>query len=213
MGFIVDYLRTPNASVDDKLKSLRDSVQIAIDGISGMRAATSSGASGSGAQASNDAVLTKGELLDALHPVGTVYRTSDSAFDPNVSWVGTWERIRGKFLLSEDDAHPAGSEGGSADAVIPYHSHSVGTVSIESSGAHTNHTMKGYGNVLKTTTSSPNAWRFGSGGSDSATGIIQGGAHTHTVPAHNTNYAGESGNAEGANMPPYLAVNTWIRVS
>ena len=33
------------------------------------------------------------------------------------------------------------------------------------------------------------------------------GTHTHSVPSHNTNYAGTSGNEVGANMMPYAVVN------
>lgn len=31
-------------------------------------------------------------MLNAIWPVGSYYDTSDSAFDPNVSWGGTWQR-------------------------------------------------------------------------------------------------------------------------
>ncbi len=89
-----------------------------------------------------------------------------------------------------------------------------GSCSITSSGAHTNHTMNGYGATLGTGST---GWRFGSSGTKTATGIIEGGAHTHTVPAHThtvTNGAvgAVTGGAVGAseshgNMPPYLTVN------
>lgn len=29
-------------------------------------------------------------LLDILHPVGSYYETSDTSFNPNISWGGTW---------------------------------------------------------------------------------------------------------------------------
>lgn len=31
------------------------------------------------------------QLLDLFYPIGTYYETSDTSFDPNVSWGGTWE--------------------------------------------------------------------------------------------------------------------------
>lgn len=31
-------------------------------------------------------------LLDFFYPVGTYYETSNTSFDPNVSWGGTWKR-------------------------------------------------------------------------------------------------------------------------
>ena len=35
--------------------------------------------------------LTVENLLDFCHPVGSYYDTSDTLFDPNVAWGGTWE--------------------------------------------------------------------------------------------------------------------------
>lgn len=32
-------------------------------------------------------------LLEILHPIGEVYTTTDSSFDPNISWGGTWEQL------------------------------------------------------------------------------------------------------------------------
>ena len=35
--------------------------------------------------------LTVEKLLDFCHPVGEVFFTEDTTFDPNVEWGGTWE--------------------------------------------------------------------------------------------------------------------------
>ena len=55
-------------------------------------------------------------ILDYFYPVGTVYETFDSSFDPSTNWGGTWERIKGKVLVGvdEDDTTfaSAGLEGG-----------------------------------------------------------------------------------------------------
>lgn len=105
--------------------------------------------------------------------------------------------------LNDEDFEEIGKSGGRKDAIVPYHNHSVNAVSISSSGAHTNHTLKGYGATLG---SGSTGWRFGSSGSQTATGIIQGGAHTHSVPAHNTNYIGTDGQETNANLQPYAVV-------
>ena len=31
-------------------------------------------------------------LLDVMHPVGSYYETSNTSFDPNTAWGGTWAR-------------------------------------------------------------------------------------------------------------------------
>lgn len=39
-------------------------------------------------------------LLDVFYPVGSYYETSDTSFDPNVSWGGTWvEDTAGRVLI------------------------------------------------------------------------------------------------------------------
>ena len=63
---------------------------------------------------------------NAMYPVGAVY-ISTVETSPALLFGGTWERIRGKFLLSASNEYPAGSEGGSADAVVVKHSHKMST--------------------------------------------------------------------------------------
>ena len=42
-------------------------------------------------------------ILDMFYPVGTYYETSDTSFDPNVTWGGVWnEDTSGKMLVAQD---------------------------------------------------------------------------------------------------------------
>lgn len=44
-------------------------------------------------------------LVDLIYPIGTYYETSDSDFDPNVKWGGTWELDQsGTVLVSKSSA-------------------------------------------------------------------------------------------------------------
>lgn len=43
------------------------------------------------------------DLLNMFYPVGSVYETMDSSFDPNKKWGGTWERIKGRVLVGVDE--------------------------------------------------------------------------------------------------------------
>lgn len=45
-------------------------------------------------------------LLDFFYPVGSYYETSNTSFDPNTSWGGTWE------LETEGQVHVSGSANG-----------------------------------------------------------------------------------------------------
>lgn len=43
-------------------------------------------------------------ILDIIYPVGSIYQTMSSSFDPSASFGGTWERIKGKVLLGVDES-------------------------------------------------------------------------------------------------------------
>lgn len=40
--------------------------------------------------------LEKG-LTDIFYPVGSYYENSDTKFDPNKAWGGTWEKTAGRW--------------------------------------------------------------------------------------------------------------------
>lgn len=74
-------------------------------------------------------------VLDSTYPVGTVYWTSKSSFDPNVSFGGTWLRIKDAFIYAAGDNDtvdsnpstdtPHGSNTRNASD-LPKHSHTIG---------------------------------------------------------------------------------------
>lgn len=58
----------------------------------------------------------KAEMLDTFYPVGSYYETSDTNFDPNTAWGGTWlEDTAGRVLIATDtgDFSTVGATGGS----------------------------------------------------------------------------------------------------
>lgn len=150
----------------------------------------------------------KSEVLNMFYPVGSYYETSNTSFDPNTAWGGTWVlETAGKFHLSAGTGYTAGSTGGSADAIVPYHRHSVAKVTDAiTGGAHTHDIANRsvYGG-------SSNYTALFKGGTGTSTNAALSETHTHDLPAHNTDYEGTSGT--GANMPPYIAVNRWHRTA
>ena len=45
------------------------------------------------------------QLLDIFYPIGSYYETSDTSFDPNVTWGGTWvEDSKGRVTVALDDS-------------------------------------------------------------------------------------------------------------
>lgn len=80
------------------------------------------------------------ELIDKLkkyineavdpHPVGSMYFTVDTTFDPAKKFGGTWERIENRYIILAGDKYPAGSTGGSDWHTLtvdemPAHTHTV----------------------------------------------------------------------------------------
>lgn len=82
----------------------------------------------------NSLTIAGKDFLDIIYPVGSIYQTSLSGFDPNTEWGGTWERIKGKVLVGvdEDDTDFTNSckTGGEKThkltiAEMPKHGHSI----------------------------------------------------------------------------------------
>lgn len=152
-----------------------------------------------------------GSVLD-YYPVGSYYETSDTSFDPNVSWGGTWvEDSAGKVTVALDandtDFDTIGETGGSK--YIQDHSHGFTQPKIP------NHQHQLQREQLKTSTTGSNRW-FASGstvggntandgGGGSCTGGSVGSVQT---TAHGTMSTGSSGN-----LQPYIVVKRWHRTA
>lgn len=129
------------------------------------------------------------KLIDLFYPIGSYYETSNSSFDPNTTWGGTWVlESGGNFHIAAGNGYPVGTTGGEATHTlttdeIPAHSHTVAVAYPFTAGgakpfvpyaSNTTEYGSGYSNVVKT-----------SGGS----------GHAHN------------------NIPPYVAVNRWHRTA
>ena len=132
-------------------------------------------------------------LLD-IYPIGSIYMSVHST-SPASLFGGTWEQLKGRFLLGAGDSYAAGGTGGEAEHTlnsheIPQHYHDSyflglsGTVDAPAYYAVFNQSAYTY-NYAATT---PN-----------------------TLDVASTGRTG--GNQPHNNMPPYLAVYMWKRVS
>lgn len=162
-------------------------------------------------------------LFDFIHPVGSYYETSDTSFNPNTTWGGTWVlETEGLVHISAGTNYPVSGaptdtkDGGNKDAIVPYHNHSVNSASAGShnhgiaqrSGSGTTNT--GWHYELAVNNSDGPVYNTNSTTNRASSAIQYAGV---TMPAHNTNYAGTSGNATNANMQPYIIVNRWHRTA
>lgn len=124
-------------------------------------------------------------LLDLLHPVGSIYQSTDST-SPAELFGGTWEQVKDVFLLAAGDSHAAGSTGGEethtlTKAELPDHNHTF---------KYTGQSVTEGVNAIRLYQAARNQYNAYSGGQSSNCG----------GQAHN-------------NMPPYLAVYTWRRTA
>lgn len=117
------------------------------------------------------------------YPVGAIY-LSVTDVDPSSLFGGTWERIGGRFLLGADNTYAAGSTGGEA----------AHTMTIDEMPKH-NHDVDNLN-------ASGNATPFMTVQAQDKRGF---GGNVQTM------YAG--GGKAHNNMPPYIAVFMWQRVS
>lgn len=141
-------------------------------------------------------------LIDIFYPVGSYYETSDTTFNPNTAWGGTWSlETAGKFHVSAGTGYTAGSTGGSKDAIVVSHSHTGGNGSTF--GFVTFEAGKGTGRAQVTTGTGRYAYLGGSGASSADSSGINYSSTTSTDGSSGTN----------ANLPPYVAVNRWHRTA
>lgn len=147
-------------------------------------------------------------LLNLFYPIGSIFQTTNSNFDTvdkvKAQFGGTWKKLEGRFLLGASSSYSLGATGGSKDAVVVSHNHS-----IASGGAHY-HVISDKGCHGLNGNSSWARYSDGNTQSNSSTMYTNGGspdgAHTHTV-----DYNGEDGTNK--NMPPYQVIYMYERTA
>lgn len=91
------------------------------------------------------------DTLNVIHPIGSIYETLDTSFNPNVSWGGTWSHDNsGAVLVSRQTGTIFDSSGGSvvgsdtAVADLPSHTHTA-DASAPNNGSTTLFNIRGGG--------------------------------------------------------------------
>ena len=147
-------------------------------------------------------------------PINSIFLTLGTE-NPATLFLGTtWEKQEGKFLLGSSASYSLGSTGGIStvtltEANIPRHRHQVDTVSA-TIPEHT-HNL----NIMRTNENGYQNGQYVANGTYNEGSMIwttssAGGGSTGAIAPY-TNYIG-SGTAFN-NMPPYLTVNIWKRLT
>ena len=131
-----------------------------------------------------------GSVALSAYPIGSIYITA-SSISPAALFGGTWEQIKGRFLLASDENHYVGETGGSET-----HSHGAGDMiaglAVKSGTMYLDVAYKDW----ESNWTHPNM-STGLQKTDTQTfGLnVMGDTDTQTI------------------LPPYLAVNVWKRVA
>lgn len=134
---------------------------------------------------------------EKIYPVGSIYISANSSSPANL-FGGTWEQIKDRFLLAAGDAYAAGSTGGEATHTLtvdemPAHYHDE--LYFEEPGKD----KFGINNYNQYHPGAPKGtWKIEYSKADSEAWFVTG-------------YAG--GSKPHNNLPPYLTVYMWKRVS
>jgi hypothetical protein len=135
--------------------------------------------------------------MQVLYPVGSIYSSTVSTNPNTLFGFGTWVAFAaGRVMIGNGGGFSAGATGGSADAIVVSHTHSVNDPS------HTH--------------GIPEGSRFGGG-----TGLNSGDDETSTVNNYSTSQAASTGisiasagsSGTNANLPPYIVVYMWNRTA
>ena len=170
-----------------------------------------------------------GVILNRLYPVGAIYiSTNDTS--PSSIFGGTWQKIEDRFLLASSSTYAKGSTGGEAthtltEKEMPNHAHDYyRPANVTDAHALTVAEMPKHGHRVVI-----NAWgeetRVTLGETtlpfcNSSKSIAytseqtgDGQGHTHSIDDESWQTVDVGGGNAHNNMPPYLAVNMWVRVS
>ena len=141
------------------------------------------------------------KMLNVFYPVGSYYETSDTSFDPNTAWGGTWlEDTSGKALIAQNTGTFAtvGDTGGSETHTNELTSDGIARIILKGGGA------VEYAEVKADT-------RGGNYTSNFKVECTSSSSTTTNNQGWGAELAGKTGS--GSSLPPYIVVKRWHRVA
>lgn len=157
-----------------------------------------------------DANSTMRALFDFIYPVGSYYETSDTTFDPNVTWGGTWAlETEGQVHISAGANYTVAgaltdtTDGGEATHLL---------TSAESALPKHNHTFDDNVGAWTTPMSVTGPSRHTIGSGSGAANMIRSANAITRYPSIGNKEIATATDAHN-NMQPYIIVNRWHRTA
>ena len=168
-------------------------------------------------------------MLDFFYPVGSYYETSDTTFDPNIHWGGTWVlEPEGQVHVSSGENYEVGDTGGEASHTVtstevPDHDHSLYGTGVAMISNYANRTF--FQNTNSPAAYMVKNWATLTGASGYSWTHNSDAATTSSTEYYSsavaTNLAGKtgkignptSGTDDLSLMQPYIVVNRWHRTA
>lgn len=151
-------------------------------------------------------------FLDMIYPVGSYYETSDTTFNPNTAWGGTWvEDTSGRVLVSKTSSGALSTVGSTGGSATHRHDFKVGMIRY-------------YGTLVGAETADANTW---GAWSYSQNKYAKSSGQDMNNHAHMRNSALQTGieslteatqytigdTDTGSSYQPYLVVKRWHRTA
>ena len=169
-----------------------------------------------------------------IYPIGSIYMSVNDV-NPSELFGGTWQQIKDTFLLASGDVYNNGATGGEAThtlsaSEIPTHTHSYDKavkahgheLLVEEMPTHRHYTQisqdvfcnENGGYYRQSDGTQTSDIKIAATDISALTSEVGSGvAHEHTINNTSTNSGSAGQGGAHNNMPPYLAVNVWVRTA
>lgn len=159
---------------------------------------------------SENNILSLDTIFNKIYPVGAIY-ISTNEINPGTLFTGVWEKIEGRFLLASNnssDAYALGKTGGTVNHThtSAAHTHGYGSLYTAAQFAGTS------GIYYKTKTGV--SYTGNERKKDDGVGVSTSSSRTEGIQVYGSTGSTTPGNTgSSSNMPPFLSVNVWKRIS
>lgn len=131
-----------------------------------------------------------GKLLDFIYPVGSYYETSDTSFNPNTAWGGTWlEDTKGRVTVALD------SNDNDFDTINETGGEKQHTLTVNEIPSHQHNGLQGVGLAF-------------TGSGSQGDGIHLANSSDNRIKTFST-----GGDEPHNNLQPYIVVKRWHRTA